>query len=696
MFNDKVDDLLKLVKPHLKDYLVSKGIRVDGKGMPCINPAHVHNDYSKVMSYDSDNNVLRCFGRCAQQAGKKSEAFDLLDVIEWEEGITDFHDKLRFACEFCGVDYSGVLGSRKKETGHLSFIGNKFLEESGLLSSVDGNGNTLKDLTKMINAALINFDKAEDYLASRSISRSLAKKHFVGYLHDHDIRGEKYDVLVLPSDKYHLTLRKINKNDEARYENRGPSALYNSSAIFEACKSGRPVFIVEGALDVLSIETAGGLAVGLNSVQNVNLLYPVLEKVSEVTGKKPVIIVACDNDEPGYDANVSLLEKLTGLKYEVYWFDLFNGNKDANAALMADASRFTTLIGDLQTEDGRKRAVFLRRNNMVTTVDSIGTAETAVVKIPSGIPAVDNGLGGGIQTGLYVIGAMSGMGKTTLAMQIADNLASVGHHVMYISLEMSSRDLACRSVSKYMFLTAKASSAQEVRYCMDTDQVSQYIFDKDNNDIRRKLFLSAKQQYSNIANFLCVKDARAGIEQIEAWVDEYKKVVGVSPIVFIDYLQQLQSNGTLKRSDKQDVDSDISRLKSLSMNHDIPVIVLSSLNRLAYFKPITVDAFKESGSIEYSADFLIGLQLAGIGENGFVFDLAMSKYPREEEFVILKQRSRACYKKVLLDYYTKYNYFRGLPEKGQQDEIEPAADLACSNLQEDKNKKAAVIQEAIL
>ena len=130
-----IEDLTKKVKQYMPEYLISKGIPLD-KSFSCINPAHVHNDYSKVMHYDKENKVLRCFGYCARQsgAGKQGQAFDLLDVIGWDLNTDDFMQKLRYACELYHV--GDLAPGNLTKQGKPCFIGSEFLEKSGLLSSV--------------------------------------------------------------------------------------------------------------------------------------------------------------------------------------------------------------------------------------------------------------------------------------------------------------------------------------------------------------------------------------------------------------------------------------------------------------------------------------------------------------------------------------------------------------------------------
>ncbi|MDO4615713.1 MAG: DnaB-like helicase C-terminal domain-containing protein, partial [Lachnospiraceae bacterium] len=131
------------------------------------------------------------------------------------------------------------------------------------------------------------------------------------------------------------------------------------------------------------------------------------------------------------------------------------------------------------------------------------------------------------------------------------------------------------------------------------------------------------------------------------------------PIVFIDYLQILKApEGAERATDKQIVDHNVTALKQMSRDFDIPVIAISSFNRQNYSEKINMSAFKESSAIEYGSDVLIGLQLTGAGDKDFDVDTAKSANPRKIDFCILKNRnSRIVPKGIPMIYYPVFNCF---------------------------------------
>ena len=64
----------------------------------------------------------------------------------------------------------------------------------------------------------------------------------------------------------------------------------------------------------------------------------------------------------------------------------------------------------------------------------------------------------------------------------------------------------------------------------------------------------------------------------------------------------------MRATDKQNTDKNVLELKRISRDYQIPVLAISSFNRENYLEPVSMSAFKESGSLEYSSDVLLGLQ----------------------------------------------------------------------------------------
>ena len=147
-----------------------------------------------------------------------------------------------------------------------------------------------------------------------------------------------------------------------------------------------------------------------------------------------------------------------------------------------------------------------------------------------------------------------------------------------------------------------------------------------------------------------------GVNEIKETIEKHIKITGKKPVVVIDYIQILAPID-IKASDKQNMDKTVLELKRMTRDFKISIIGISALNRASYKDAIGMDAFKESGAIEYGSDVLIGLQLKGAGEKSFNVDEAKARNPRQIELVILKNRNGATGKKLDYEYYPLFNYF---------------------------------------
>ncbi len=264
--------------------------------------------------------------------------------------------------------------------------------------------------------------------------------------------------------------------------------------------------------------------------------------------------------------------------------------------------------------------------------------------------------------GLYVLGAISSLGKTTFVHQMSDQLAESGEHVIYFSLEQSTLELATKSLSRIM---AK----------MNTDTALTSLQIRKNGSDER--VADAVAIYDKFASNITIVECsfRATISDIEQYVNNFIKQRKIKPVVVIDYLQAIASNNATI-STKDTVDMHVRRLKQLQENNKIVLIVNSSLNRQNYLTQIDFESFKESGGIEYTADVVWGLQLEVLHDDIFnsqskinekrqkVKD-AKAAIPRRIELCAIKNRFGMSSYSCMFIYYPQFDYF--LPDTSTMD-----------------------------
>lgn len=236
--------------------------------------------------------------------------------------------------------------------------------------------------------------------------------------------------------------------------------------------------------------------------------------------------------------------------------------------------------------------------------------------IPTGLDHVDKLLNGGLRPGLYLLGAAPGMGKTALALQIADNIAASGRNVLFYSLEMVKEELIDRSlcrISKQQNL--RKPEIQPLTLRAIEDELRQNGLDGASDNLVKPLMEyvngTVDGSRKGIARHLMVIDTdEPYIEAIETSVNAFYDQ-NPDGVVFVDYLQLLRIAADPRTSADPILRlADISRrLKVLSKR--APLVVISSVNRESYYNVPGLDAFKASGDIEFSANAALVLAPAG-------------------------------------------------------------------------------------
>lgn len=281
--------------------------------------------------------------------------------------------------------------------------------------------------------------------------------------------------------------------------------------------------------------------------------------------------------------------------------------------------------------------------------------------IETGFTEFDKQMYGGLYPGLYILGAISSMGKTAFISQMADQIAANKNDVLYFTLEMGAQELIARSLSRYSYL---------INDLKDRDAVtarrinSNFIF----NNFEQKNFNAAIELYrEEVANNLYYYESLGdiGAEEIRKEIERHINYKGSSPIVFIDYLQIMKPINE-NWPEKRNIDKAVIELRKIARDYNITIFAISSLNRGSYNGDIGPEAFKESGAIEYGSDVLLALQVPDLetGEtpkdiksNKEIIDREGQKEEKTIELKVIKNRSGRKGQRIKLKYNAKFNYF---------------------------------------
>jgi replicative DNA helicase len=220
-------------------------------------------------------------------------------------------------------------------------------------------------------------------------------------------------------------------------------------------------------------------------------------------------------------------------------------------------------------------------------LDELHKNKDKIRGVPTGFRELDNLLAGLQPSDLIVLAARPSMGKSSLAINIAQNVAiNEGIPVAIFSLEMSKEQLVDRLL---------CSEANVDSWKLRNANLSDSDFQRIGEAMAK---LSEAPLYFDDSAMINVMEMRTKARRLQA-----ENGLG---LIIIDYLQLMQGNGSSNRVEEV---SDISRsLKGLARELGVPVIALSQLSRAVENRPSRIPQLadlRESGSIEQDADVVM-------------------------------------------------------------------------------------------
>lgn len=598
-----------------------------------------------------DGNGLKCFG--CDFSG------DILDLVQKIQG-TDYSGALTYCAGELHLDIEGQPKNDPTERARMEFsrvTNTKPHQESKSPQNATSSPTEAEaDYRSYFWECMgrVNDPAAATYLKARGITEETVEKYGIGFdpAADPARAGHPTPRIIIPVTQGHYVARSTDPTTPKEYRVMNPKGatigIFNEAILQR--QDLETVFVTEGAFDALSIIEAGGQAIALNSTSNAKILIDHLA----AHRTEATVILCLDQDKSGKKATVELQEGLDRLNISWTTADICGDQKDPNAALVADRESFIQAVDQAKTQNAA------RPDNVSDYISRIMSGEIETFREArdrkTGFTNLDK-KAGGLFSGLYVIAAISSLGKTTLAHQIADNLAAAGEDVLFFSLEQSRLELVSKSLAR---ITAKHDITTAVTSL----------------DIRRgqlpKNVLQAAQEYQEAVgdrlsiiegNFAC------DVSFIGDYTRRYIKRTGRRPVIFVDYLQIIQGEQDKRQTVRETVDTAVTELKRISREMNLTVFVISSVNRANYMTPIDFESLKESGGIEYSADVVWGLQLQCL--NTALFDNPQAKIkekrqtireakaadPRKIELLCLKNRYGISSFSVCFDYYPRHDLF---------------------------------------
>lgn len=281
--------------------------------------------------------------------------------------------------------------------------------------------------------------------------------------------------------------------------------------------------------------------------------------------------------------------------------------------------------------------------------DRIG--KKSIKGFSTGFTELDEAINGVLQPDLITIAAQPGEGKSVLAINIAQSMAEEGNAGMFFSLEMKQDQIIERFISRVTGYSVK--------------------------ELRRGEYFCETNKCIKSIDPLFVKQLSKKIEDLpihfhDAGLDSYLDIGAIVKAeitrkkikwVIIDYLQLVPVIS--KGSQSRDVEiGKITRfLKILAMKLEIPIIILSQVNRKRGREKYVLQDLRESGNIEQDSDQVWFIYRPTIHGKEGTYSLQGEEMFIDEKTAILqleKCRSAAPGTNLILEFHGKTSEFKSI------------------------------------
>ena len=398
----------------------------------------------------------------------------------------------------------------------------------------------------------------------------------------------------------------------AKGEQVGPVGL-------DACNDFRPLWVTEGIFDYAVVANLGYPAVCLNGLANLHKVAPAIE-----VGNNPAVILATDADGNGAGGGPKVSEFIARLRaggkrvlrvLPPYGGEYVGGQlakRDLNSSYQAEPDRTARWI--------HETAARFAGTRLCSLAEWAGAVWPRIRRAARPEP-LDfgndclNAFFAGAASGLTLVAAGTGAGKTSTALNLARMLCERGRRVIYAAYEQSTPQLVAKIWVGVMSTGTGGDAPPAARDIFGRDPGALEFLDS--SKMVEEFNAGPGQNFAVLSS----RDGHGGLseETLLGAVDDFTDSEGRPPVLFVDYAQLmgLESMGSGARDFRIVMDAAISTICRGANDRGAPVFMLSAITRGAYGAPVTLQVLKESSLLEYSATCVCGIDLmAAFAEPG--------------------------------------------------------------------------------
>lgn len=676
-FNDVVEELKRRPIPE------SMLTPAKGNTFVCIGCGNGSGEHGYGATLNEDCTRLLC----PKQCGKANGAYSYIDVACHYYGVdleTNFAAGVRALCEHESIqlDKNFPQEYKPKENPEKKIIPE--LQEL-IISDIEKSKARLSSLPEkekrgLSDETLNEFQIGVDFQWTPPQNRLDNKKSYpslrviIPFLSNSSLPNFQlnYCAALFVDERERLDAQ---GKEYVKYLHGGGRTPFGLNTLRDAEK----IFTTEGEYDALSIWQATGgkypcLATGGTAINN---LFQALTKFYS-NSKKPKILFVADNDSAGKNFAEKFCKdaKENGfIAVPSYLAPLDAQKLDANKILIEQgdkklAEMIETLIDDAQIEfekiETAERKALLGQNAADYFAESLFDyleVQKQFADRKTGFSNLDAEIEG-ILPGVYIIGGLPALGKTTFTLQLLHQMAQSGEICILCSYEMSKHLLYCKIAARETYRIESKNFSCHPQHVLTATNINKSKFYEHRVD-----FDAALISLRDLENLTIWEMDNPNIDDLLKRLEKICLQLEKPPIICVDYLQLLAVGS---ENVKNALDAILLKLKTFQRKYNVTFFVISSLNRTNYATDISFQAFKESGGVEYSADCIWGLQ--------FLFDEQASRTnediekakkdnPRKIQLKCLKNRFGANFD-IGFFYYPAVDLFLPMDEYGDYTEYQ--------------------------
>ena len=258
---------------------------------------------------------------------------------------------------------------------------------------------------------------------------------------------------------------------------------------------------------------------------------------------------------------------------------------EINPVCMEYCSTISSIISG-NVESDKVESISAGADDVIS--DLYKSKEKGCIGLDCGYPSLNYYLGGLQKGKIYIIGARASMGKSALAMNIAEYVSKT-NNVLFVSLEMDKKEYAQR------LMLGRAGVDISV---VNTGRISE-------EQIQR---VKEQKCYLDTLSLYIETKTPCRVSDIELAIINLQSTKGSCDLVIVDYLQLLTPTSRSGKTRETEVSEMSRELKNLAVKYNVPILVLSQLSRALESRedkrPMLSD-LRESGAIEQDADVVM-------------------------------------------------------------------------------------------